>query len=269
MAITTLDQAIAGMQPTRIFSKGVSATTAVGRIQSSWGTSGIPGLGNTPSTLAGANLSSTGGAIQGQMPFTDAPSGSLNYLARFVADMTVSGKVLLCDRLWHNGGITAVTTLQSFTSPVFPARDVNGQSNGVGVMLGVEYVTTGAAAVPTITVSYVNSSGVAHSGNNIFPVASSPLVGAFYQIAFQAGDVGAQQVTGIQFSALPNAGSVAIVAYRVIAALEIAGPYQAAALDLVTGGMSVAYNGTVPFLMFIPSVAGGAYMSGAVTYTQG
>jgi hypothetical protein len=268
MAITTLDQAIAGMQPTRIFSKTASPNATAGRMQSSWGTNGIPGFGNTPSTLVGSNLSSTGGAVQGQLPFTDAPSG-LNYLARFVADMSVSGKVLLCDRLWHNGGITAVTTLQTVGSPTFPARDINGQNSGVGVMLGAEYVTTGAASAPTISVSYLNTNGIARSGNNIYPVTASSTVGAFYQIAFLAGDVGAQQVTSVQFSSAPTAGSVALVAYRVLAALEIAGPYQAAALDLVTGGMSVAYNGTVPFIIFIPSAAGAIYISGATTYTQG
>lgn len=53
MAITTQDQALAGMQFPRWFSKGVTAALVAGRPASLWALGGAPGAGAFNATLNG------------------------------------------------------------------------------------------------------------------------------------------------------------------------------------------------------------------------
>ena len=338
MAITTLDGAIAGMQPTRFFSKAITPTLVAGKPQSLWGLGGIPGAGSFDTTLNGVTLSSTSSNVNGQLPWVD-PGAGTSYLARLVADATVGGKLLVCDRLWHNGGYTITSTAAqgviinagswsggsitytttaahnigvgqsiivtgvspsgyngTFTtiagttgstivvtasnpgtytsggtvSLPLPARDINGATSGVGVLLGLEISGAAGAAAPTITVTYTNSSGTAsRTAGFAFATANSPAAGSFFPIGLQAGDVGVQSMQSIQLSTSWLSGTMNMVAYRVMESIEIPGAYVANAIDLVTGGMSQMFNGTVPFLIFIPSTTTASYVSGTLTVTQG
>ena len=252
----------------RFWAKAATPTLVTGRWHSTWGMAGIPGAGSWNTTLAGVNLSSTSAMVAGQIPFTDPGSGS-SYLARFVGAVGQPGKLLLCDRLWHNGGFTAVTSAQTINSAAFPARDVNGSTNGVGVFVGMEYSATGAANTPTITVSYTNQAGTAGRTGSNLTTSSAPPAGTFVGLTMQAGDTGVQSVQTVAFTSAPTAGSVNLVAYRVIAALECAQAYQASALDLVTGGMAQMFNGSVPYLVFIPTSTTASALSGGMTVTQG
>src|ERR1700746_2680376 len=105
MAITTVDKALAGMQPFQMLTKLLGGPGA-GRLFSTWGIAGIPGAGSFNTTLAGGTYSSTGGLVAGQIPHFDPGGGISSYLARFVAtnsNNTISGAALLLDRLWDNG----------------------------------------------------------------------------------------------------------------------------------------------------------------------
>jgi hypothetical protein len=275
MAITTLDGAIAGMQPTWPFSKAATPTLVAGKPQSLWYLAGVPGAGAAPAaSLNGANLVSSGGLtsnIAGQLPWLDPGSGN-SYLARLVADASIGGNLLLCDRLWHNGGYTITSTgAQSSTTSAWPARDINGSTNGVGVLFGLEVSAATGANAPTITVTYTNSGGTgSRTGAFIFPTAASASIGSFFPIGLQAGDVGVQSLQSIQFGGTAWAsGTVNMVAYRVVASLEIPNVYVPNAIDLVTGGMSQFFNGSVPFLIFIPSSTTASLISGGYAVTQG
>jgi hypothetical protein len=57
--------------------------------------------------------------------------------------------------------------------------------------------------------------------------------------------------------------------YRVLATLELTGAFVPNAVDAITGGFPQLYNGSVPFLIFIPSTTTTSNISGSVTYTQG
>ena len=125
MAITTRDQALAGMLQPNEFAKAATPTLVAGRPHSLWYLGGIPGAGSAPAPgIGGAQVTAT---TTGQLPFTNPVSGN-TYLARLQAQATQPGTLLLCDRLWHNSGISAtVTTAQTFTSaPQIPARDLDG-----------------------------------------------------------------------------------------------------------------------------------------------
>ena len=338
MAISTLDGAIGGFQPTRFFSKAITPTLVAGKPQSLWGLGGLPGAGGFDTTPIGVPLSSSSSNVNGQLPWVDPGSGN-SYLARFVADATVGGKLLLCDRLWHSGGYTITSTAPqgviinaaswsggnitytttaahnigvgqsiivagvvpsgyngTFTtiagttgstiivttanpgtytsggtvSLPLPARDVNGSSNGVGVFLALEISAAAGAAAPTITATYINSSGVSgHTGAAIYGTSNSPAAGTFYMLGVAAGDVGVQALQSVALGSSWLSGTMNMVAYRVIASLEIPGAYQGNAIDLVTSGMPQMFNGTVPFLVFIPSNTTASYVNGAFSVTQG
>lgn len=267
MAITTLDGALAGMQWPRYFAKNVTGTMVAGRPWSLWALGGNPGAGSFDTTLAGVALTSH---VNGQIPFTNPVSGN-TYLARLQAGATIAGTLLLCDRLWHNGGFTITSnTAQTVNSATWPARDSLGLTDGNGVLLGLEISGAAGAAAPTITVSYTNQAGTgSRTGTNSFATANSPAAGSFFPIGLQAGDTGVRSVQSLTLSVSWVSGTMNLVAYRVLAALELTGAFVPNAIDALTSGFPRLYDGSVPFFIFIPSTTTTSNISGQVVWTQG
>lgn len=270
MAITTLDGALAGMQWPRYFAKNVTGTMVAGRPWSLWALAGNPGAGSFDNTLAGVALSSTSAQVNGQIPFTNPVSGN-TYLARLQAGATIAGTLLLCDRLWHNGGFTITSnTAQTVNSATWPSRDADGATDGNGVLLGLEISSGAGAAAPTITVSYTNQAGTgSRTATNSFPTANSPAAGSFFPIGLQAGDTGVRSVQSLTLSVSWASGTMNLVAYRVLAALELTGAFVPNAIDALTSGFPRLYDGSVPFFIFIPSTTTTSNISGQVVWTQG
>lgn len=270
MAITTLDGVIAGAQWPRYFAKAITPTLVAGKPQSLWGLGGNPGAGAFDTTLNGVTLSSTAALVNGQIPFTDPVAGN-TYLARLQAAATIGGTLLLCDRIWHNGGFTITsTTAQSIVSPTWPARDVAGATLGDGFMVGLEVSAACGAAAPTLTLGYTNSEGTAsRTATNYFATANSPVAGSFFPFGLQAGDDGVRSIQSLTLSVSWVSGTINLVAYRVLAALELPNNATPNAIDAVTSGFPRMFNGTVPFLIFIPNNTTASNVSGQVIWTQG
>lgn len=270
MAIATLDAALAGMQPGRYITKAVTPTMVAGRPQSLWGLGGSPGAGSFDTTLAGVALSSTSAQVAGQIPHTDPVTGN-SYLARFTGAATQPGTLLLCDRLWHNGGISiTTTTAQTVNSATFPARDIAGTTNGDGVLVGIEVSSAAGAAAPAPTFSYTNQSGTSgRSAGLAFATANSPTAGAFFPFGLQAGDTGVRSIQSLTLGTSWASGTINLVAYRVLGALPLSQANVANELDALTSGMPRLFNGVVPFLIFVPNTTTASNVSGVYTETQG
>lgn len=181
MAITTLDGAIAGMQYPREFIKAVTGTMVAGRPHSTFYLAGIPGAAVAPAPGIGGAVLTT---YSGQIPFTNPGAGN-TYLARLQGQATQAGSILLCDRLWHNSGITITSTgEQTFTGSVdIPARDANGAALGHGVYGAVEVSANTGAGTPTLTLKYTNQSNTASKiATNIIPTVATSIAGTFYPI---------------------------------------------------------------------------------------
>lgn len=267
MAITTLDLAVAGMQPPQRFVKAVTGTMVAGRPHSLFYLAGRPGAAVAPSPgLAGAALTSYGG----QIPFSNPVSGETR-LARFIAQCTQPGMLMLCDRLWHNSGITITsTTAQTINSAAWPARDANGTSDGADVCIGVEVSAVTGAGTPTLTVGYTNSDGVSgRTGVNTVATVASSIAGTFHEIGLAAGDVGVRSVQTLTLSATWTSGTIHLVAYRVLACLELTAANIPNAIDFLTSGAVKMHDNTVPFLVFIPSTTTTSNISGQMIVTQG
>lgn len=267
MAITTLDGALAGMKPPEYYSKAATGTLVAGRPFSPFYLAGVPGAAVAPTPgLSGAALTSYGG----QIPIP-AASGN-THLSRFSGISSSQGGILLlCDRLWHNSGFTnTATTAQTVNSVGFPARDKNGTTYGDGVILGVEVSAATGAGTPTITVSYTNQAGTAgRTGTNSVATVASSAAGTFYPIGLNAGDTGVRSVQTLTLSATWTSGNIHLVAYRVLATLELGAAGQPNAVDPLTSGLPRLYDTSVPFLLYIPQATSSTQLSGSVVYTQG
>jgi len=264
MAITTLDGAIAGMQPPRYFAKTASGTLVAGRPHTWWALAGSPGAGGYDTTLNGATLT---GPVAGQIPRSNPGSGNA-YLARFSGMATQAGTLLLCDRLWQNRPANA-TGAQAITSPTWPARDINGTTNGDGVLLGLEFSTASTAGTPTCTVSYTNQAGTSgRTASLLDAITATTALGSFLRLDLQAGDTGVRSVQSVNFSATVTGGVWNLVAYRVLASLELLAAIPNA-VDVLTSGMPRIHDGTVPFLVFVPNTTTATNVSGTYVETQG
>lgn len=276
MAITTVDGALAGMQPPRFFSKGVTATLVAGRPASLWALGGAPGAGSFDNTLNGVTLSSTSALVNGQIPHYNPASGNA-YLARFAAKANQAGVVMLMDRLWHNGGFTITSTAaQNITSPTWPSRcptsgtDDTPATTGHGVYLAVEVSAATGAGTPTITISYTNQDGTAgRTATNIIATVASSAIGAVYFIGLQAGDTGVRSVQSLTLSATWTSGTINLVAYRYLTEVTVPAAFVAGEVDVLTGGRPRIYDGTVPWLVFQPNTTTAANISGVYQETHG
>ena len=269
MTISTMDGVLSGMQRPKEFYKDLTGTMVTGRPHSLWLTNGIPCPGAAASNITGAVLTST---TAGQIPFSNPVSGN-TYVARLVGQSTVSGTLLLCDRLWHNAAIDAtITTEQTFTSSVqIPARDDNGTTTGDGVFAGVEVLVATTTNTPaSMTLKYTNTAGTTgQTVVNITTLAPGS-VGDFYPMGIASGDTGIQKAQSLQIAATAwAAGTLGVVLYRVLARVELTASSVTNAVDCLTGGFNKVYNNSVPFLLFIPSQTTTSNITGQVIFTQG
>lgn len=267
MAIVDLDGVIAGAQAPRFFAKAAVGTQVLGRLHSLWGTLGNPGAGTWSATLNGANLVAP---VNGQLPFTDPVSGS-SYLAAFSVMANATGMLVLADRLWVNHLTVNSTALQSPTQPTLEARDAAGTTDGDGVMLAIETSAVAGAQAAAVTVTYTNQSGTTGRTANFVdaPTAATTLAGSMFRIGLQAGDTGVRSVTGVQFSTSWTTGTINLVAYRPLALLPIAAAGVPASIDAVTSVLPTIYDGTVPYMFWVPGVTTTTALSGHFIYTQG
>lgn len=265
MAITTMAGVRSGLtQPIFIQKNNTTGTGTAWR--SYWASAGYPAAGAYDTTLNGVALSSTAGGI----PFTNPASGN-TYFAGFkgfpqiYANQPV-GYVMLADRLWHNGGYTITSTsAQNSTTPTWPARDVSGSTDGVGVFLALEVSANTGAGTPTVTVSYTNSSGTAgRTGTNFNLTAATSQASSTFIIGLQAGDVGVRSVQSLTLSATWTSGTINLVAFRPIAYI----PVQAYSEDAITSGLPRIYDSSTLYLM-MATPSNNNLMSAEMRLTQG
>ena len=261
MAITTVQQMIDGVQPGVHVNRSQNpAAQPTGHGITSWGSTGsgstTNGAATWSSAINGVTLTNaTPGATVGSLRLPQS-SGSTVRLARHDVNAHGACLVLLCDRIWHNGGINRVLTTEQ--TIVSDARDDTGTANGVGVMLALESSAIAGTGAPTVTVKYTNSSDVAsRTATNIVPIlASSVKTRTAIFFGLDGGDVGVKSVQSIQFSASWGAsGTLHLVAYRVMAVAIHKLAYNSTAQDMLACGCPLITHESVPYYMVIPSAS--------------
>lgn len=253
----------------------MTATLVAGRPASLWPLGGAPGAGGYDTTLNGVVLSSSSTIPNGAIPHYD-PASNNAYLAYLEAIATQAGRLLVRDRLWHNGGYTITSTsAQNSTTPTWPSRcptsglDDTPSTNGLGVRLSVEVSAATGAGTPTITISYTNQDGTAgRTATNIIATVASSAIGAVYDIGLQAGDTGVRSVQSLTLSATWTSGTINLVAWRPVASVSLQALVPNA-IDPLTGAGTRLYNGIVPWLVFVPNTTTATAVNGMYRESHG
>lgn len=266
MAITTLEGLAAASQSPYSFYKTDLTHTAIGTwvCEDLFGT--VPAAMTAPASgVNGEALTATIG-----LPFPTPTGGENVYLSQFSANASHYGILMLCDRLWQNSGLSVTSTsAQPITPVAIPARDANGATDGVGVMVGIE-TTTATSGAPIFTISYTNSSGTAGRTATITNTTSRAK-GTFQTFALQTGDVGVRSVESYTGSSSMSVGAISLVLYRPLA---MAGPDSQYGESL--GRRSALqcnavrmYDNTVPMLLWNPASLTATNISGEIAYAVG
>lgn len=269
MAITTLDGALAGMLPPYPFLKVGGTMEAAGVMHSLAYSTGLPGAMVAPSSgLAGAAITSRSGLVS-----VPAPAGAnLSYLAGVDAAASVSGQLIVCDRLWDNSGFTVTTTTaQTVTSATWPARDRGGATNGDGVMLGIEVstATTNAGAIANMTASYTDSGGTAGNTATVTSFPATATAGTFVPFQLAAGDVGVRAVASLTLGTSLATGAVHLVAYRELARVSLPLANVGSNLDAIATRFARLYDNTTIMLLWLPTATTATTVSGNIVFSQG
>lgn len=270
MAITTLTQYRDGIKTRELFSKAFPSAEGVLILSTGWRAAGTP----APAAVATPGLAgeSLVAPVVGQIPVPAAVSGQNIHLARIeVAGVQYFAGISVLDRLWQNSGLSVTdTTAQTVNSVAWPARDINGSTNGDGVLLGLDFSTAGGGSGTTATVSYTNSDGVA-GRTGTFTVPATPAVGSMPLMALQAGDTGVRSVQTFQMTASIASGVMHLVALRLVAHMHLRNTASAPIeRDGISLGMPRIYDNSVLFLAGQPDGTGvTSLMAGSLQFTQG
>lgn len=165
---------------------------------------GRPGSGFTdrggaiPSTAAVPDNTTPGG-------FGQFDSSGVQRLARFIIDAkflsNVAGTLIVCDRLSHQGGLSATTTGAQTTN--LPTAALTRSTSGVGVWPALEVYTAVGTTATTATMSYTNSAGTAAHTTQaaVFGGAGFNGISTLILGGFQSGDVGCKSVESVTLAA--------------------------------------------------------------------
>jgi hypothetical protein len=197
-----------------------AAMEAAGVLHSHHAATGFPGAWTLGSP--GVNGATMDNTLGGCLPFANAGSGGI-YLTGFTATMSVAGGVWLVDLLWYNTALSVTTTgAQAFTTPTWPARDVNGSTNGEGVEFGIlATATMGNPAVTNTTASYTDSDGNPGATATIASVAASLTAGSVVPFQLAAGDKGVRSIQSVTLGTNYVSGTMSIIAFRRIAYVPV------------------------------------------------
>lgn len=271
MAITSLDQVIAGFQTPQTVIKSGITMSAVGLLRgyTHWYAGGNPGA--STATAIGVNgeactpaLASVGSRIRRTNPV----SGNA-HLGRLSMQGSATGQLWLIDRLWQNSGLsTTLITAQAITPAALPARSADGTANGEGVMAAIEWSAVGGAGVPTVTLTYTDQDGNTGNTGTVTAVTAPPS-GTFEIFTLAAGDTGVRAPTSFIQSATRTSGTMHLVLFRLIASLEITAANVGNAVDALTSGLPRIYNDSVLQTLWFPTATAGVNLVGQYLETHG
>jgi len=262
MAITTLDQVLAGIQPSSTFFKP-SATSSAGIMQSLWYGAGYPAAGSGPSSTASALLDST---TTGAIAFTNPTSGKLSYLARLMAAAAQGGTLIVYDRQAHYGFASNATATVSMSGPV----TVSGQRSGAGE-IWIETAAAGAAGTKAVTCSYTNQAGTTGRTSVSLSIAASPPQYSMFRLPFQSGDTGALSIASVTIgtSALTSSGTSNAIIMRRLAEIQVPSAGVGNVLDALGCGLPRIYDSSCLALMWMPAASTTGDLHGSFSVAQG
>ncbi len=141
----------------RVYVAKASPTNPSGRPRDCW--TSAPLGGTAPTTAVAPTKTSPAAGAYPFQEWQNSGAGLLNFIVGGTLGSISPGVWLLCDRLSHQGGLSAVTTGAQTTN--LPTAALTRYTDGEGVMLGLTVYTQIGATGTTITASYTNQAGTA------------------------------------------------------------------------------------------------------------
>lgn len=268
MAITTLDGAVAGAQPTVPYIKTGITMAAVGAMRGYTPryANGNPG----PATAPAAGISGEGIIGPGNQIRRVNPSSGNAYLHGLDMCSSGVGSLWLIDRLWQNSAlsVTATTAQAISLAEALPPRDRTGTVNGVDVLAAMEWSATGGAGTPTVTLTYTNQDGATGRTATLTGVTTPP-VGTFEIFAPTASNGGVRTPTSFIQSATRTSGTMHLVLFRKLASLRCSLANVGDAVDFLTGYSQKIYDDSCLDFVWFPAATTAVNFVGGYTETQG
>ena len=257
------------------FMKTGTASDAIGYWYCTAKDAGFPG-GWVPGT-PGVNGRVTDGTVAadyGSIPISNPATGS-NYLTEVQMSSSVNHSHVLFDVLWVNSGlVVTTTTAQAIASPVLPARDVDGGTNGEGCSIALLFVaaSTLAAVGSNLTVSYTNSKGVAGRTARLLAVVGSqvpatPVIGTLVWFNLDAGDTGVKSIQSITLGTSMLTGTISLMITRDIATIGTNVVNICAQRVLAQPGVRL-FNGTCMLHCVLSSAVTATFFAGEITVME-
>jgi hypothetical protein len=256
------------------FYKVGTTAEAVGVRHSLHAATGFPGAWSpgTPG-VAGRTTDGTTSTDGGCLPLVN-PSTGANYLTQFAAASSVAQFILLMDILWVNSGIVVTTTTaQTINSVAFPARDLNGSTNGEGVDVGilVTTATTNSSAITNTTMSYTNSDGVSGRTATISSFPATAVAGTFVPFQLQAGDKGVRSIQSITLGTSYGGGAISLIAFTTLGAVPSTVVNIGGNMSEFNATMNPGvrlYNGACLILYYLASATTATNVTGLITVME-
>jgi hypothetical protein len=243
--------------PSPFFKVG-TASEAVGVWYCHSKDTGSPGAWSVgASGINGRVTDGTAAGDAGCLLYKNAATGN-NYLRSYTATSTVAHSHYLCDVVWVNNGIVVTTTgAQAIATPAFPARDINGSTNGDGYWVGilVTTATTNAGAITNTTLSYTNQAGTAGKTATIASFPATAVIGTVVWFQLAAGDTGVRSIQSITLGTSYVAGAISLFVARPLSVAGVAAanlPSYGSLMTVNPSGVAL-YNGTCMLPFYISS----------------
>jgi len=267
MAITTLQGVINGLIPSRPFGKTGLNSSSITPPRMGFTGAGFPTGGVLSSATNGATYDKNSA---GALPFTNPASGNNTYLSGMKWPVTTDGRTItVIDLLWSKVIDISLTTAQTIDSVAFPARDINGATNGDGVHVALYFSSTNATGTADASISYTNSDGTAGRTGNMIWTVGSPQSGVTMPFSLEGGDTGVRSIQTFTLSAAyTGAAGVGLIAFRPIASIFGQNSKTGEAVgDAVSFAMPRVYDDSC--LTFLYHNVSAGIILGTVEFTQG
>jgi len=206
---------------------------------------GVPGPGQTPTTLAGAfPTNESAGAFR----FADPLGAEQSQIGRLSAVNSVAGVLVIYDRIWHNAVQPNITSKQNIVFPTGAQR----YGDGHGVELWAEvYAALGNTSAATWTAEFADQDGAAKTATLAY--GSSGAAGRMIPFDLPAGCTGVRAVSSFQTNVSHASGQVGLLMLR-----------RLAEIPLAIGGAGVAQDG---ISLGLPQVQPGAFLGMLIAHS--
>ncbi len=242
-----------------------SVTTGAGLMYSLWAQA--PFAGAAPTTAAVPTRTTTG-ALPGMQ------NGGANPLRMLKAELVRQrgGMLVLCDRLSHQGGLSAIVTTAQTTN--LPTSALTRYTTGAGVMMGLEIYTQIGTTATTVTASYTNQDGTAGRTTlaTAFGGTNNREVPRLINLPLQQGDTGVRAVASVTVLATTGtAGAFGVTLYRPLIAIPIVehmGPHVHDALLTLHGQFPEILDDACLFWLTTSATSSTGILNGVFSFSE-